>query len=80
MRTAKIAITLDKNLLSELDRMVLKKKFANRSQAIQIAVQDKIDRLKKRRLSEECSMLDMTAEQTLSEEGMFLEKEQWSQY
>ncbi|MFH1051150.1 MAG: ribbon-helix-helix domain-containing protein [bacterium] len=80
MRTAKIAITLDTGLLIELDSLVSKKKFASRSQAIQLAVRDKIDKIKKNRLKIECAKLDSAFEQSLAEEGMDLEKEQWPEY
>ena len=38
----KIAITIDSALVAELDRLVLKNKFPNRSQAIQTAVAEKL--------------------------------------
>ena len=41
MRTAKVAITLDENLLKRLDRLVRNRMFENRSRAIQEAVSEK---------------------------------------
>jgi metal-responsive CopG/Arc/MetJ family transcriptional regulator len=80
MRTAKIAISINKDLLMELDGFVNKKQFSSRSQAIQQAVEDKIARMKKTRLSLECEHLDKNIERALSEEGMALEDKQWSEY
>lgn len=43
----------------------------NRSQAIQEAVKDKLQRLKKVRLAEACSKLDASFEKMIAEEGIF---------
>ena len=50
MGKAKIAITLDKQSIGELDRLVKEDVFQNRSQAIQEAISEKLLRLKKTRL------------------------------
>lgn len=51
MAKEKIAITLDELSINELDRLVKEKIFRNRSQAIQEAVFEKIQLLKKTRLT-----------------------------
>lgn len=69
MSTSKIAISIDEKLLQKLDRLVKDKTFANRSQAIQAAVREKIERMKYGRLARECSKLDPAFEQAMAEEG-----------
>lgn len=80
MRTAKIAITIDEELLARLDRLVSEKRFANRSRAVQEAVRDKIERLERSRLARECAKLDTRFEQQLAEEGLTEDVEQWPAY
>jgi metal-responsive CopG/Arc/MetJ family transcriptional regulator len=70
MRASKIAITIDDNTLKQLDLLVKSKLFPHRSRAIQAAIAEKLSRLKKRRLAQECAKLDPAYEQSLSEEGM----------
>lgn len=80
MRTTKIAVTIDKELLARLDQMVADKQFPNRSRAVQEAIRDKLERLGKNRLARECEKLDRRAEQELAEEGMAVDLEQWPEY
>jgi metal-responsive CopG/Arc/MetJ family transcriptional regulator len=75
MRTAKVAVSLEKNMLERLDRLVADRVFASRSGAIQEAVAEKLARLERGRLAQECSKLDRDAEQALAEEGMVEEPE-----
>lgn len=58
MPAAKIAITIDAELLRTLDLWVEEGKFPNRSKAIQAAVKEKHDRWRKTRLAEECAKVD----------------------
>lgn len=78
--TSKVAISMDSALIAELDQMVTKQIFANRSQAIQTAVREKISRMKRRRLAEECAKLNPAEEQMMAEEGMVGELAQWPEY
>jgi len=80
MSTAKVAVSMDQDLLAELDRLVAKRKFASRSQAVQAAVREKIARLKRRRLAEECAKMDPQYEKKLADEGMAGELAQWPEY
>jgi len=80
MAVAKIAITLEGNLLRKLDRLVRNKIFPNRSKAIQEAVEEKIQRYDHNRLKKECVKLNSRYEQAFAEEGMSLEVEQWPEY
>jgi metal-responsive CopG/Arc/MetJ family transcriptional regulator len=80
MSKAKIAITLDERVLERLDSLVEKKIFANRSRAIEAAVEEKLERLGRIRLAEECAKLDPVAEKELAEEGLVMEASEWPEY
>ncbi|OGV63156.1 MAG: CopG family transcriptional regulator [Lentisphaerae bacterium RIFOXYC12_FULL_60_16] len=80
MSVAKIAITLEQDVLSELDRLVRRHIFPNRSRAIQEAVREKMTRLSFNRLANECAKLDPKAEQAIAEEGMSGEVAAWPEY
>ena len=80
MNTAKITISLNQELLQRLDRLIDSRVFPNRSQAIQTAVQEKIARLRKTRLAQECAKLDRAEEQALADMGMAAECDQWPAY
>ncbi|MCD6198270.1 MAG: ribbon-helix-helix protein, CopG family [Deltaproteobacteria bacterium] len=69
MATSKIAITIDQNLLHRLDFLVKSQRFANRSRAIQEAVAEKLARIERSRLAQECAKLDPKFEQEMAEEG-----------
>ena len=69
MAVAKIAITLEQDILCELDRLVKRHVFPNRSRAIQEAVREKVTRLSFNRLANECAKLDPKAEQALAADG-----------
>jgi metal-responsive CopG/Arc/MetJ family transcriptional regulator len=80
METAKVAISINKKTLKRLDSLVKDQVFPNRSKAIQEAVEDKLNRLEKTRLSRECAKLDPVAEQALAEEGLSEELSGWPEY
>lgn len=80
METAKVAISINKKTLKRLDRLVKDRVFANRSKAIQEAVEDKLNRLEKTRLAKECAKLDPIAEQAMAEEGLSEELDRWPEY
>ena len=64
MARSKVAISLDESTLNRLDRLVQKKVFPNRSQAIEEAVAEKLAGLEKSRLAQECAKLDPTFEKS----------------
>ena len=74
MPSAKVAITLDRELLLIVDRWVKQGKYPNRSKAIQEAVRHQAERWKRGRLAEECSKLDPAQERALSDETLGGEK------
>lgn len=80
MYKTKIAITLEPQTLHHLDQLVKTQIFPNRSQAIQTALEEKLARLEKHRLTRECAKLDPSYEQALAEEGMSEELSQWPAY
>ena len=80
MAVAKIAITIERDILGELDRLVRRHMFPNRSRAIQEAVGEKVRRLAVNRLARECAKLDRKTEQALAEEGMSGEVASWPEY
>lgn len=80
MSVAKITISLEQQLLEKIDQMVEDKIFGNRSQVIQSAVKDKINRLEHTRLARECTKLNIGLEQTLADEGLTMELDQWPEY
>ena len=80
MSTAKIAITIDQNLLNRLDYLVKTNIFTNRSKAIQEAVADKLASMDRSRLARECAKLDAGFEQERAEKGMQFELESWPEY
>jgi metal-responsive CopG/Arc/MetJ family transcriptional regulator len=67
MAKSKIAMSLDENAPDRLDRLVRGEVFSNRSQAIQVAVDEKLERLKRGRLARECAKLDPAFEKALAE-------------
>ena len=80
MAASKIAITIDDKMLKQIDILVKSKFFPNRSKAIQEAVSEKLMRLEKSRLAQECAKLDSDFEQSMAEEGFSAEMEEWPEY
>jgi len=80
MSTAKIAITIEEELLGKLDRLVSSKVFPNRSKASQEAVQEKLSRVNRSRLARECAKLDPKYEKALAEEGISQDMGEWPEY
>ena len=80
MRKAKIAITLDDELVARIDSLVSQRRFPNRSRAIQEAVEEKLIRIDRSRLAVECSKLDPAFEQQLADEGLSGDLAEWPEY
>ncbi len=66
----KVAVTLDKKNVEDLDRWVREGKYPNRSRALQAAVHLLSDREKRTRLARELSKLDRNEEKRMSDEGL----------
>lgn len=80
MDTAKVAISMNKEILERVDLLVKNHVFPSRSRAIQDAVEEKLKRLERTRLAEECAKLNPSDEKSLAEEGMSAELGQWPEY
>ncbi len=80
MPKEKIAVTIDAEILKELDLMVKEKDIASRSKAIEEAVAQRIECWRKRRLFEELRKLESEAEMKESESGFEAVNEAWQKY
>ena len=80
MASAKIAVSLHKDTVKHLDRLVEQGAYPSRSRAIQDAVDERLARLTRDRLARECAKLDPEYEEALAEEGMSSKTEQWPEY
>jgi metal-responsive CopG/Arc/MetJ family transcriptional regulator len=79
MTVQKIAITIDEELLKQLDKLISARRFPNRSRAIQEAVREQLARLKRDRLARESAQLDRAFEQKLADEGLG-DLTEWPEY
>lgn len=80
MASAKIAVTVDEDLLREVDRWVAVGEFPNRSKAVQaglLTLREK--RARRRRLIRELAKLNPEEEQQLAEE-MLKARAPWPEY
>lgn len=80
MAKSKVAITLEEHTLNQIDHLVKEDVFPNRSQAIQTAVEEKLERIERSRLARECAKLDPAFEKSLAEEGLSEELSEWPEY
>lgn len=80
MGQTKIGISLDEMTVRRLDQPVEERLFPNRSQAIEQAVAEKIERLRKTRLAWECAELSPAEEQAWAEPGIGEDAKEWPQH
>ena len=80
MAKTKIAITLDEKFIEQVDRLISEHIFQNRSQAIQKAVEEKLQRIKHNRLAKECARLDPAFEKAMAEEGLTEDLSEWPEF
>lgn len=80
MSKSKVAVTIETQLLSRLDRLVAEQRFPNRSRAFEEAVEEKLNRVDRSRLARECAKLDATLEQQLADEGLSKDLAEWPEY
>jgi metal-responsive CopG/Arc/MetJ family transcriptional regulator len=80
MGKLKVAVTLDEATLLEVDRLVARRVFTNRSRAVELALQEKLERLSHTRLARECAVLDPALEKALAEEGLGEDLAVWPEY
>jgi Arc/MetJ-type ribon-helix-helix transcriptional regulator len=73
----KIAVTLDRKTVADLDRWVKEGKYPNRSRALQSAVSLLTERERRTRLARELAKLDPLEEKRLADEGL---SDAWPEY
>ena len=66
----KLAVSLDKRTVGDLDRWVREGRYPNRSRAVQAAVDLLTEREKRSRLARELSKLNRRDEQQMADEGL----------
>jgi len=80
MPKQKVAVTIEKNLIIKLDRMVSDGKFSSRSSAVEDAVIEQLTKIERSRLAEESAKLDPSFEQALADEGLAGDLSEWPEY
>ena len=80
MPKTKVALTLESSLLDQVDDLVERRRFRNRSQAVETALADKLHRLARTRLAREAAKLNPREEKRLAEEGLADTWESWPEY
>jgi len=80
MGKAKIAITIDEKIVGRLDKLVERATYSNRSQAIEAALREQLQRLDRTRLTRELAKLDPDYEKALAEEGIATDGTEWPEF
>ena len=80
MPKTKVALTLDTDLVHRVDQLVAKRRFRNRSQAIEAALSDKLERLARTRLARESAKPNPREEKKLAEDGLIDALDSWPEY
>ena len=80
MPKTKVALTLDAELVQRVDELVTRRRFRNRSQAIESALADKLRRLARTRLATESAKLNVRDEKRLADEGLADDFGSWPEY
>ena len=80
MPKTKVALTLDADLVEQVDALVANRRFRNRSQAVEAALADKLQRLARTRLARESAKLNPREEKRLADEGLADDLTAWPEY
>ena len=80
MPKTKVALTLESSLLDQVDDLVERKRFRNRSQAVETALADKLQRLARTRLAREAAKRNPREERRLADEGLAEDFRTWPEY
>lgn len=80
MPKTKIAIALNPVILARLDGLVAEAGFPSRSQAVEAAIEEKLERLERTQLARECVKLDPAYEKAMAEEGLNEDLAEWPTY
>jgi Arc/MetJ-type ribon-helix-helix transcriptional regulator len=76
----KVAVTIDRDLLSRLDRLVAEGRYASRSSAVEEAVEERLEKVELTRLARESAKLEPGFEQALADEGLAGDLVEWPEY
>jgi len=79
MPKTKATLSLDSDVLRQVDELVAARRFRNRSQAVEAALADKLQRLARTRLAREAAKLSVREEQRLADERLAGDTE-WPAY
>jgi len=80
MPKEKVAVTIEKDLLIRLDRVVAEGRYSSRSNAVEAAVEERLARIEGTRLASETAKLDPKFEQALADEGLAGDLSEWPEY
>lgn len=80
MPKTKVALTIESRLLEQVDDLVERKRFRNRSQAVETALADKLHRLARTRLARESAKLNPRDEKRMADEGLIDALDSWPEY
>ncbi len=80
MPKSRIAIALNPAILAQLDKLVTEAGFPSRSQAVEAAIEEKLERLGHTRLARECAKIDPEFEKAMAEEGLNEDLSTWPKY
>lgn len=80
MPKTKVTLTLDRELLERVDDLVTRRRFRSRSQAVESALADKLERLARTRLAREAAKLNAREEKRLADEGLLDDLASWPEY
>ena len=80
MPKTKVALTLDSAMIDQVDELVERRRFRNRSQAVEAALADKLQRLARTRLARESAKLSPREEKRLADEGLAEDLATWPEY
>jgi Arc/MetJ-type ribon-helix-helix transcriptional regulator len=80
MPKTKVALPLDADLIEQVDELVERRRFRNRSQAIEAALADKLRRLARTRLATESAKLNPREEKRLADEGVAEDLAAWPEF
>lgn len=80
MPKTKVALSLDSALVERVDELVVRRRFRNRSQAVEAALADKLQRLARTGLARESAKLNPREEKRLADEGLAEDLASWPEY
>jgi Arc/MetJ-type ribon-helix-helix transcriptional regulator len=80
MSTTRVAFNVNEDLLRRVDKLVEERRFPDRNQVVQVALEEKIARLDRSRFLQEAAKLDPAEEKALAEEGLAGDVVEWPRY